>query len=148
MIKKGFIFISLFCSFFCLFCLSGCENRKGIILFNHLPITKKNLVKNDVEFSVGERIYYIFVAKKELEDKYITIKLKKQDDNAKVFDTQFIYSNTYRLRKDEAYYFTDYIVLHESGYYLMQVYSKDDRNGRPLASADFHVRDAAPSLYY
>ncbi len=135
--KRSFsLFILIF---FLLIGVSGCTKNDYILLFNHKPITKETVLKNSKDFSVGEKIYYIFISQKPLKSNYIRIYVKKEDENAGYFGEQTIYGNDHRLYKDQVYYFNDYIVFHERGHYLMLVYLRDN-DYKPLACADFYVR--------
>ena len=123
-----------------LFTLSGCNKPKTMILFNHHPITKETLLKNATEFKKGERIYFIFLSQKPLKTEFMRVRILKREEKFNAITSKIMYSNDFRLTKDQIYYFTDYIVMNEAGSYCMAVYNKE-RMERPLAIADFKVKD-------
>jgi predicted transcriptional regulator of viral defense system len=43
-----------------------------------------------------------------------------------------------RLKDEEVYYYTDYVMVSERGVYIMKVYSKD-KPTKPLAMNEFYV---------
>ncbi len=137
MYKKFFSLILLLCL---TLGISGCNKQKAIILFNHNPITKETLLNNATEFQVKKRIYYIFINQKALNTQFVRVIIQKREEKADYFATKIIYSNDFRLNKDQIYYFNDYIVMDEGGYYCMKVYATNNLI-RPLAIADFRVKN-------
>ena len=124
------IIIGLFCT--------ACKKNKSLILFNHYPITKDNILNNSTVFTAGERIYYVYLTRKELKTEDIRVKIYKRNWDAKGAYGDVVYSNDFRLKKGEIFYFTDYIVMHKAGNYIMHVYKKDYL-WKPDAIADFRV---------
>jgi hypothetical protein len=73
--------------------------------------------------------------------------LKTEDIRIKIFQRKtdannaygaIVYSNDFRLKKGEVNYFTDYLVMHTPGTYIMHVYKKDCL-WKADAVADFRV---------
>lgn len=124
---------------FCLFAFSACHKPNTIILFNKSPITKDNFLNNTVEFTVGSRIYYLFISEKPLKTEYIRVRILKRDSKANMQAIKMFYSNDFRLNKDQVYYYNDYIVMNESGTYCMAIYALNALD-KPLAVADFKVK--------
>lgn len=120
--------------------LTACNKPKTIILFNNVPITKENLLNNPTEFIAGKRIYYIFITEEPLKTDCVRIRILKRDEKANFETTKLVYSNDFRPYKDQIYYYNDYVVIHEGGYYCMMVYASN-RMDRPLAIADFKVKN-------
>lgn len=120
--------------------LSACDKAKTIILFNQNPITKDNFLNNSNKFTTGKRIYYIFITEKPLQNDFLRIRILKREDKANMAISKVIYSNDFKLSKDQLYYYNDYIVINSAGYYSMVVYAKNKLD-RPLTSADFQVTD-------
>lgn len=119
------------------FVLTGCKiKEKSLILFNHYPITSKNVLDNSTLFKTDERIYFVYMTKKNLETPDIRIKIFKLHEKAGY--GAMVYANDFRLKKGEINYFTDYIVMHSAGEYRMHVYKKDYL-WKPDAMADFKV---------
>lgn len=119
--------------------LCGCSKAKTIIVFNHDPITKENILNNANEFSKDKRIYYIFITEKKLPTTEIRIRVIKREEKANFSLGKIVYSNDFRLYKDQMYYYNDYIRINEAGYYLMAIYMKSNM-ARPIAVADFQVK--------
>lgn len=133
--KQFFIILILFLTLL----TSGCNRQKPIILFNKDPISIENIFTNSRAFKTGERIYYIVIVPKPLEYPYIRVQLIKKDAKIEHWGYKIAFTVDGRLTKDEIYYYTDYVVVHEPGYYFMQVFSKD-KLMEPLARGDFFVR--------
>lgn len=119
--------------------LSACVYDRGIILFNTQPVTKENALSDAKVFSVGQRVYYLFIAPKRMENKFIRVQVFKMVENAPWGGNEVVRTKDYRLMKDERYYHSDYFTFHESGRYVMQVFSMDDLQ-HPLSIGDFYVR--------
>ena len=130
------LFLVLFIS---IFILCGCKHDKGIILFNSQPITKENVLTNAKVFPIGQRVYYLFIAPKKMNNKYIRVQIFKMTDNAPWGGYEVVRTKDFRLMKNERYYHSDYFTLHESGRYVMQVFSVDDFQ-HPLSLNDFYVK--------
>ena len=77
---------------------------KGIILFNSQPITKENMLSDDMVFHPGDRVYYLFIAPKRLDEKYIRVQMFKMTDKAPWGGNEVLRTKDYRLMKDERYY--------------------------------------------
>ncbi len=120
--------------------LSACDGQKTMILFNQDPITKDNFLNNSNRFVAGKRIYYLFITQKPLKTDFIRIRILKREDKADMAISKVVYSNDFKLTKDQVFYYNDYLVMSSAGYYAMVVYSKNKLD-RPLASADFQVTD-------
>ena len=118
---------------------SACVYDRGIILFNTQPVTRENALSDAKVFSVGQRVYYLFIAPKRMENKFIRVQVFKMVENAPWGGNEVVRTKDYRLMKDERYYHSDYFTFHESGRYVMQVFSMDDLQ-HPLSIGDFYVR--------
>ena len=132
---KKFVFLIILC----VFLFSGCKHDKGIILFNSQPITRENVLHNSKHFQRGERVYYLFIAPRKLNESYIRVQVSKMTDKAPWGGYEVRRTKDFRLMKDERYYHSDYFVLHEKGRYLIQVFSVEDFV-RPLAVGDFYIK--------
>lgn len=136
MSKKLFLILLLI--FTCIFVSSCKKNEKSVILFNHYPITQKNILQNSTIFKTDQRIYYIYLTRRNLTTEDIRVKIFKRSEKANYGYGDMVYSNTFRLRPGEINYFTDYIVFHKAGTYIMHVY-RMDYLWKPDAIADFRV---------
>lgn len=112
--------------------------KKGIILFNTQPITKENALSDEINFCVGQRVYYLFLAPKKMKNKFIRVQVFKMFDKAPWGGNEVVRTKDYRLMKDQQYYHTDYFTFQEPGRYVMQVFSIDDFQ-HPLAVDFFYV---------
>lgn len=130
----GFLFIVLIS----VVILCGCVYDRGIILFNTQPITKENVLSDEINFNVGQRVYYLFIAPKRMENEYIRVQVFKMTDKAPWGGNEVVRTKDYRVMKDERYYHTDYFTFHEAGRYVMQVFSTEDYQ-HPLAVDFFYV---------
>ncbi len=126
----GLLFILLVC---------GCKHDRGIILFNSQPITKQNVLHDAKVFKSGQKVYYLFIAPRRLENEYIRVQVSKMTDKAPWGGYDNCRTKDFRLMKDERYYHSDYFVFHEKGRYLMQVFSSQDYV-RPLSVGDFYIK--------
>ena len=115
-------------------------HKKGILLFNTQPVTKENALSDEMVFSVGQRVYYLFLAPKKMNNKFIRVQIFKMTDKAPWGGNEIVRTKDFRLMKDQKYYHTDYFTLHESGRYVMQIFSTDDLQ-HPLAVDFFYVKD-------
>lgn len=122
-----------------LFLLTSCVYDRGIILFNSEPITKENALTDNINFNVGSRVYYLFIAPKRMENKFIRVQVFKMIENAPWGGNEVVRTKDFRLMKDQRYYYTDYFTFHVPGKYVMQVFSIDDLQ-HPLAVDFFFVR--------
>ena len=132
--KKFFVFLLFF-----MLIISGCTYDRGIILFNKEPITRENVLKDSKTFTAGTRVYYLFIAPKEMNNEFIRVQVFKVTDKDSWGESTVLRTKDYRLMKDERYYHTDYFTLHEKGRYVLQVFSHDDFQ-HPLAANDFFVQ--------
>lgn len=136
--KRFWLLIVLFLLSTILF--TACKYDRGIILFNTQPITRENALSNQKVFTVGQRVYYLFIAPKRMDNKYIRVQIFKMTENAPWGGNEIVRTKDYRLMKDERYYHTDYFTFHSSGRYVMQVFSIDDLMN-PLSIGDFYVKN-------
>ena len=123
--------------FVCL--LSGCANGRGLILFNSVPITQNNALHNQVVFSPGAKVYYLFIAPKKMYNDLIRVQVFTLTDKGVLGGENVIRTKDFRLKRDERYYYTDYFTFWEKGRYVMQVFSHDDFI-HPLAVGEFYIQ--------
>lgn len=132
-------FLSILIIVFLTLGLTACNKPQALLIFNDNPITKENLLQNSSEFKVGKKFYYIFITEKPLETNIIRVRILKRDEKADYQPTKLVYSNDFKLNKDQIFYYTDYIVMNDTGYYYMLIYDKNYLD-RPLVAADFRVK--------
>ena len=124
---------------FLIFILTGCVYKRGILLFNTQPITRENALSDEMVFGVGQRVYYLFIAPKEMKNEYIRVQVFKMTDKAPWGGNEVVRTKDFRLMKGQNYYHTDYFTLYETGRYVMQVFSINDFQ-HPLAVDFFYVK--------
>lgn len=124
---------------FILFVCSGCVWEKGLILFNTLPVTRENALCDQKVFGEGQRVYYLFIAPKKMNNEFIRVQIFKMTQDAPWGGNEVVRTKDYRLMLDERYYHTNYFTLHEKGRYVMQVFSHEDFQ-HPIAINDFYVK--------
>ena len=76
---------------------------------------------------------------KTVHSRYIYIQVIKKDNDYAQFGYKLYWANTFRLKDEQVNYYNDYLVLNESGAYIMKVYSKDNPR-QVLTQAQFFVR--------
>ncbi len=136
MFKKMLFVFMIFCVSIC---LTSCKKAKTIILFNSNPITSKNLLDNANEFIAGKRFYYIFITQKPLKTEFIRVRVLKYDGKELRAAVKVVYSNDYKLKSNQIFYYNDYLVMGEDGDYCMVVYALNNLK-TPLAAADFKIK--------
>lgn len=132
---KKFLLLSL--SLFIFLGLTACT-PKASILFNRHPITKNNVMDYSSVFQKGTRIYYLILMPEKQYSRYLNIQIIKKG-SAEYLGYSLYMTRSVRLKDEEEKYFTDYIVINESGNYIMKVYSKD-KPTIPLTQAEFYVK--------
>lgn len=127
---------TLFIVTLCLLC--ACTYERGLILFNTQPITRENALHDNKNFSSGQRVYYLFIAPKKMDNEFIRVQVFKMTDKAPWGGNEVVRTKDYRLMLDERYYHTNYFTFYEPGRYVMQVFAHDDFR-HPLALNDFYI---------
>ena len=122
-----------------IFLLCSCAYDRGTILFYSQPVKKETIQNDEKHFRIGEKIYYLFLAPKRMENDYIRVQIFKMTDKAHKGGYEIVRRKDFRLMKDQRYYHSDYFVLHQSGRYVMQVFSMDNLQ-YPLSLNDFYVK--------
>ena len=121
------------------FLLCSCAYDRGTILVYSQPVKKETVQNDEKNFRIGEKIYYLFLAPKRMENEYIRVQIFKMTDKAHKGGYEIVRRKDFRLMKDQRYYHSDYFVLHEKGRYVMQVFSIDNLQ-YPLSLNDFYVK--------
>lgn len=132
--------IVVFISVIMLLSVSACNHEKPCILFNKQPITLETVLDNSSVFKPGVRIYYLIAIPKPVKTKEIFIQIIKKDNDEERLGYQLYWSKYAKLKDEQMYYYDDYVVIHQKGAYVMQVYAKDNPTKR-LAMAPFYVRN-------
>ncbi len=131
--KKAVVFLIL-----SLIILTGCSRDKAAILFNHDKITPENVMNYSFKFQPNERIYYLVIIPKKIKTQSINIQVIKLDNKYMRHGYNLYWSYTAPLKDDEMYYYDDYVVISQTGAYIMKVYSGDNPT-KTLCETQFFV---------
>ncbi len=135
--KKLFLILSvLLVSIF----VNACsEKKEAYILFNKYPFTPETMMQTTNVFKPGERIYYLVTTPDTVQTKRLLIQVKKMGKEERLgYET--VWGKQVKVRDEQVYYYTDYVVFNEKGAYVMQAYSKDEPT-KMLSSNNFYIRD-------
>ena len=134
--KKIFLYITIiFLSIF----LCACDKEKAQIFFNNHPFSEETIVDNTSIFKPEQRIYYLLTLPKPVQTQRLLIQIMKVGSNDRL-GYELIWGKQVKIRDEQVHYFTDYIVLHSTGTYVIKVYSKDEPT-KLLTSSEFYVRN-------
>ncbi len=140
MMKKTLTLIfTLFLAIF----TSACNSEKSVILFNKYRFTQETITSNSNTniFKPGDRINYLVTLPKPIESKLLLIQIVKiGGDKQERYGYELVWGKTVKIRDEQVYYYTNYIVLNDPGAYIMKVYSRDNPT-KLLTSAYFYVKN-------
>lgn len=131
---KTFSFIIVF--FLSLFLCCACENKKPFVVFSAQEVNQ--YTKPIRLFHIGERIYFGLVAPKGFKDNVLKVQIFKQDDKSEYWGYSYYYNREVRLKHENFY--TDYVVIHQAGHYIMQVFNISNLHS-PIILGDFVVQE-------
>jgi len=117
----------------------ACDNGKSYILFNKYPFTKDTMTSTVNIFKPGERIYYLVTTPKKVETKRLLIQIYKMGEQERL-GYEIVWGKQVKVRDEQVYYYTDYVVLNSTGAYQMNVYSKDNPT-KILSTSQFYIRN-------
>lgn len=127
------------CLTFICFFLSGCSSKeKTGILFNKEPISQMTVQNCSRDFEVDKPIYYLFYSPEKISTDFIRVQVIKVGDKIPRGGYKIVWTNEYRVMKQNVFYYHNYFVLHSAGTYIMQIFSMDDLIN-PLAKNFFYV---------
>lgn len=132
-------FILIITCFLVMIATSACSDKAGI-LFNNHPITEQNVMDYSSVFEPGQRIYYLVLLPEKVRSRFLYIQVVKKENAYGKLGYDLYWSKTVRLKDEDVNYFTDYVVVNQKGFYIMQVYSKDNPTKR-LTAAEFSVKN-------
>ena len=120
--------------------LTGCKQEKDsknpFIAFSDEPVNQQTVPK--YHFPSGHRIYYAIVCPKGFNAQVIRVQIFKKDEKTDILGYSYHSTKDYRLSNDK--YYLDYIVIHNPGHYIMQVFEITDLQ-KPKVLGDFWVVD-------
>ena len=136
--KKFLIFaISIILTMF----TCACNSEQSLILFNKHPFTPETITSGGNIFKPGDRVYYLITLPKPVETRKLFIQVVKiggYKDERLGYD--LVWAKRVKLKDEQIYYFTDYVVFNQTGAYLMKVYSRDNPT-KILTSSQFYVKN-------
>ena len=124
--------------FFVMAFTCACDNSQSYIVFNKYPFTSETMTSSTNVFAPGERIYYLVTTPQTVETKRLLIQVYKMGDKERL-GYDLVWGKQVKIRNEQVYYYTDYIVLNEKGAYVMNAYSKDNPT-QLLSSNEFYIK--------
>lgn len=124
----------------------ACDTEKAQILFNKQPFRQNSMLSGTNVFKSGERIYYLITLPHSVESKRLLIQVVKTGgktltgDPADRLGYDLVWGKHVKLKDEQIYYYTDYLVFYETGAYIMTVYSRDNPT-KILTSSQFYVKN-------
>ena len=124
----------------------ACDTEKAQILFNKQPFRQDTMMSGTNVFKSGERIYYLITLPHSVESKRLLIQVVKTGgktltgDSADRLGYDLVWGKHVKLKDEQIYYYTDYLVFYETGAYIMTVYSRDNPT-KILTSSQFYVKN-------
>lgn len=134
--KKLSLLLFIFCI---MFFTTACDSEKPEILFNRYPITVDTVMGHEQVFERGTRIYYLVVMPKKIHSRYMYMQIIKKDNDYERLGYKVYYGKDIRLKDEQIYYYDDYIVINQSGAYVMQIFSRDNPQ-KVLTMNEFWVK--------
>ena len=124
----------------------ACDMEQAQILFNKQPFRQDTMMSGTNVFKSGERIYYLVTLPHSVESKRLLIQVVKTGgktltgDPADRLGYDLVWGKHVKLKDEQIYYYTDYLVFNETGAYIMTVYSRDNPT-KILTSSQFYVKN-------
>ncbi|MBD5401655.1 hypothetical protein HDR58_02480 [bacterium] len=119
----------------------ACDSEQSQILFNKHPFTQETIATTQNIFNPGDRIYYLITLPEPVVTKKLLIQVVKvgggKDER---LGYELVWTKRVKLKDEQIYYFTDYVVFNNNGVYIMKVYSQDNPT-KILTTAQFHVKN-------
>lgn len=136
--KKFIIFlITVFMTMF----TCACDKEESKILFDKHPFTSETITSTENVFKPGDKIYYLITLPQPVETRKLLIQVVKVGgDKDERLGYDLVWAKRVKLKDEQIYYFTDYVVFNQKGTYLMKVYSKDNPT-KILTTSQFYVKN-------
>jgi len=115
------------------------NDKPATIVFAARPITIETVKDAGKSFPKGEKVYYYLASKKKIKDEYIRIQIMKKDEKSEFWGYSIASTQDEYIGKNKRY-FTDYFVIHDKGYYIMQIFPFKNLD-EPIAREDFWIYD-------
>lgn len=76
---------------------------------------------------------------KKIHSRYMYMQIVKKDNDYERLGYKVYYGKDIRLKDEQVYYYDDYIVINQSGAYVMQIFSRDNPQ-KVLTMNEFWVK--------
>lgn len=118
----------------------ACNREQSHILFNKYPFTTETITSTQNIFKPNERIYYLITLPKPVESQRLLIQIIKIGGGSdERLGYELVWGKRVKLKDEQIYYYTDYVVLNQTGAYIMKVYSRDNPT-KILTTSQFYVK--------
>ena len=114
---------------------SGCNKNKPFAILSREPIREETQFERI--FPENTRIYYAVVSPKGFKNNVLRVQIIKKDEKSEFWGYAYHRSEDYQIKNP--YYFTNYIVLSQSGQYFLRVFEKHNLN-TPIVHEGFWVK--------
>lgn len=119
----------------------ACNRERSQILYNNIPFSSETITSTKNIFKPTDRIYYLITLPTPVVSKKLFIQVIKIDgDSDERLGYDLVWAKHVKIKDEQIYYYTDYVVLNKTGVYLMKVYSKDNPT-KILTSSQFYVKN-------
>lgn len=136
--RKISVFIFTILLFLSLIVLCGCDKNEPLLFFNSQPITRETFNTPERHFSAGQTVHYVLLVPKGFKNEYIRAQIVKKDEKTPHWGYKVYQSKDFRIDTTKNYFINSF-VIHEPGYYFMQIFPFNDFD-RPLVRNDFWIR--------
>ena len=80
------------------------------------------------------------MTEKPVESEIIRVRIYKKAGTPVSMPVTLVYSNDFKLQKEQVYYYNDYMVFYQPGEYFMLIYERDDMR-KPMARNSFKITE-------
>ena len=120
--------------------LTGCENKRPIVLFSPLPITQENRYSITRNLNVNQRIYYMIIVPRGMKKGTYRVQFVKKDEKSEFYGYNYYRHFDFKIDKNDTKYITDYLVIHQPGWYFVQFFNIEKDINKFITLGDFKVK--------
>jgi hypothetical protein len=138
---KGNKFKTLFLTLIMAFTFSACEKKNTYIFFSSRPITAQTFRFETAEkvFAKGEKINFVVVTQEKFTNPVMRLQVLKIDDKLALYGYTLAHARDIEIDIEQNNFISDFY-LHNAGYYMLRVFSKDNLD-KPVAENNFWVKE-------
>jgi|GEM_PF-1248893 len=122
---------------FCI-CLGAEAKQRAYMIFDAEPITTKTVPNTRPVFRTGQRIHYAILCQKGFRDKVLKVQVIQKDEKSEFWGYTPLMNR--EVEPQNRNFYIDYFVIHNKGYYLVQVFELKNLQ-TPIGYGDFWVVD-------